>query len=218
MIGEMNFLASLRQFDKDNIPAPVIKKLQSMLQLEEMQVEKVEKVSGAAASLCQWCRAMDIYDRVAKVVAPKKEKLAEAEAEVAGLMAALAEKQKELAAVLAEVQTLKDKLQAYTDEKNSLAAQVEDCEKKLERAEKLITSLGSEKGRWTASAQKLGEDYVNLTGDVIVSSGVLAYLGAFTPSFRAEAIKQWGAISQEKKIPGSEEFSLDACLGQPVKI
>ena len=94
-------------------------------------------------------------------------KLAEAESEVADLMAALAEKQRELAVVLAEVQALKDKLQAYTDEKNSLADQVDDCEKKLVRAEKLITSLGSEKGRWTASAQKLGEDYVNLTGDVI---------------------------------------------------
>jgi dynein heavy chain len=218
MISEMSFLASLKSFDKDNIPAPVIKKLQGMLQLEEMEVDKVEKVSGAAASLCKWCRAMDIYDRVAKVVAPKKEKLAEAESEVADLMAALAEKQRELAVVLAEVQALKDKLQAYTDEKNSLADQVDDCEKKLVRAEKLITSLGSEKGRWTASAQKLGEDYVNLTGDVIVSSGVLAYLGAFTPSFRAEAIKQWGAISQEKQIPGSPEFSLTNCLGQPVKI
>ena len=67
MISEMGFLASLKNFDKDNIPAPVMKKLQSMLQLEEMRVEKVEKVSAAAASLCQWCRAMDIYDRVAKV-------------------------------------------------------------------------------------------------------------------------------------------------------
>merc|ERR1719252_163936 len=99
-------------------------------------------------------------------------------------MGQLQEKQRELAVVLAEVQKLKDQLQAYTDEKNSLAAQVEDCERKLERAEKLITSLGSEKGRWTENARQLGEDYINLTGDVTISSGVLAYLGAFTPSFR----------------------------------
>merc|ERR1719252_231198 len=116
-------------------------------------------------------------------------------------MGQLQEKQRELAVVLAEVQELKDKLLDYTNEKMSLAAQVEDCEKKLERAEKLIASLGSEKGRWTENARQLGEDYINLTGDVIVSSGVLAYLGAFTPSFRGEAITQWGAIAQEKKIP-----------------
>merc|ERR1719440_2628883 len=99
MISEMTFLSSLKNFEKDSIPAPVMKKLQGM-----MQLEKVEKVSAAAASLCQWCRAMDIYDRVAKVVAPKKEKLAEAESEVADLMAQLQEKQRELSAVLAEVQ------------------------------------------------------------------------------------------------------------------
>ena len=32
-------------------------------------------------------------------------------------------------------------------------------------------------------------DYVNLTGDVLLSSGVIAYLGAFTPSFREGAVK-----------------------------
>merc|ERR1719313_1830716 len=45
MLAEMNFLASLKNFDKDSIPAPVMKKLQGMLQLDEMQVDKVEKVS-----------------------------------------------------------------------------------------------------------------------------------------------------------------------------
>ena len=59
-----------------------------------------------------------------QVVAPKKEKLAEAEAEVAGLMATLRAKQDELAAVLAEVQDLKDTLTNYTNEKISLAEQV----------------------------------------------------------------------------------------------
>ena len=126
MISEMTFLQSLKNFDKDSIPAPVMKKLQSMLTLDEMQVDKVEKVSGAAASLCQWCRAMDIYDRVAKVVEPKKAKLAQAEGEVAELMATLQEKQQELNGVLAEVAELKDKLQSYTNEKISLAEQVED--------------------------------------------------------------------------------------------
>ena len=40
----------------------------------------------AAYGLCCWVRAMEAYDRVAKVVAPKKAKLAEAEAEFSELM------------------------------------------------------------------------------------------------------------------------------------
>ncbi len=38
--------------------------------------------------------------------------------------------------------------------------------------------------RWELAAKILGEKYDNLTGDILVSSGVVAYLGAFTSAFR----------------------------------
>lgn len=58
------------------------------------------------------------------------------------------------------------------------------CEKKLERAEQLIGGLGGEKDRWSQSAKELGIRYTNTTGDVLISSGLVAYLGAFTSAFR----------------------------------
>ena len=38
--------------------------------------------------------------------------------------------------------------------------------------------------RWSETAKKLGVQYINLTGDVLISSGLVAYLGAFTSAFR----------------------------------
>lgn len=38
--------------------------------------------------------------------------------------------------------------------------------------------------RWRKSAKDLGELYINLTGDVLISSGLVAYLGAFTSAYR----------------------------------
>ena len=61
---------------------------------------------------------------------------------------------------------------------------MELCTKKLDRAEQLIGGLGGEKDRWEVAAHNLGILYENLTGDVLVSSGVVAYLGAFTSAFR----------------------------------
>ena len=58
------------------------------------------------------------------------------------------------------------------------------CSKKLDRAEKLIGGLGGEKDRWSKSAADLTILYENLSGDVLISSGVVAYLGAFTSSYR----------------------------------
>ena len=62
--------------------------------------------------------------------------------------------------------------------------QVDMCSKKLVRAEQLIGGLGGEKDRWSKIAKDLAILYDNLAGDVLVSSGVVAYLGAFTSYYR----------------------------------
>lgn len=54
------------------------------------------QVSKAAYGLCCWVRAMESYDRVAKVVEPKKAKLAEAEEQLDVVMTALRGKQAKL--------------------------------------------------------------------------------------------------------------------------
>ena len=63
----------------------------------------IAKASLAAEGLCRWVTAMEVYDRVAKVVAPKRIALAEKEKEVKELMALLKTKQDSLAAVKAQV-------------------------------------------------------------------------------------------------------------------
>jgi dynein heavy chain len=61
-----------------------------------MAPDKIRSVSTAAYGLCCWIRAMEAYDRVAKVVAPKKAALALAEAEYEDVMGKLRVKQAEL--------------------------------------------------------------------------------------------------------------------------
>ncbi|CAK9112546.1 Dynein axonemal heavy chain 1 (Axonemal beta dynein heavy chain 1) (Ciliary dynein heavy chain 1) (Heat shock regulated protein 1) (HSRF-1) (hDHC7) [Durusdinium trenchii] len=261
MISDMGFLQSLQTFDKDNIPPATIKKIAEYTVKEDFQPDRVtasgfaricqwnicfaevQKSSTAAWGLCMWVRAMETYDRVAKVVAPKKDSLAEAEAAYQGVMGKLQEKRAELQKVMDELTALNEKLSSLRQEQDNLTNEVDLCQKKLERAETLITSLGGEKTRWTQNAIDLavrspsvnrpfvevknGEDtgprmtsadYVNLTGDVIVASGLIAYLGAFTPDFRESAVREWAGESRERAIPGSEKFSLEHCLGEPVKV
>ena len=60
--------------------------------------------------------------------------------------------------------------------------------------------------------------YINVVGDVLVSSGVVAYLGAFTVDFRSSCVKEWHKLCRQKNIPCSDSFSVSATLGEPVKI
>lgn len=83
------------------------------------------------------------------MVAPKKAKLAEAEAEFSSLMVGLKVKKAELAAVEERVAGLNAKLADMNAQQAQLQADVALCETKLDRATKLIGGLGGEKTRWT---------------------------------------------------------------------
>jgi dynein heavy chain len=47
---------------------------------------------------------------------------------------------------------------------------------------------------------------------------MIAYLGAFTSTYRSELAEQWVQQCVDKKIPNSGKFSLDRVLGNPVTI
>lgn len=76
----------------------------------EFDPSKVARASSAAEGLCKWILAMEQYDRVAKIVAPKKAKLEEAERELAENMAALKETRASLKAVEDKLEELHDNL------------------------------------------------------------------------------------------------------------
>ena len=102
--------------------------------------------------------------------------------------------------------------------KKELEDNIHQCEQKLIRAEKLIGGLGGEKDRWTENAKVLGQKYFQITGDVLLSAGVVAYLGSFTVNYRNESFREWTKLCKAKKIPCSDVFSLTGTLGEPVKI
>ena len=160
----------------------------------------VKNASRACEGLCKWVRALDVYDRVAKVVAPKKAKLAEAEGELSVQMEKLDEKRAQQQEVTDKLQALNDEFEAMTQKKSDLEANIDLCEKKLDRAEKLIGGLGGEKERWTDNAKQLGEKYINVTGDVLISAAVVAYLGAFTVDFRQVRFHSFNFIVESLSV------------------
>ncbi|TPX60170.1 hypothetical protein SpCBS45565_g07578 [Spizellomyces sp. 'palustris'] len=219
VLGDPKFLDSLKTFDKDDIPAHVIKTIRTKyIPNPEFKPEKVRNASSAAEGLCNWIIAMEAYDRVAKEVAPKQIALAHAEAELAETMAGLAEKRAQLKAVLDRLQALNDNLQALSDKKERLEKEVKSCEEQLDRAQKLLGGLGGEKQRWTDVVKILDQTLFNLTGDVLISAGVIAYLGAFTKLYRHECISGWLAMMNKAMIPCSDAFSLAKVLGDPIQI
>ncbi|KAM4829514.1 dynein axonemal heavy chain 3 [Thomomys bottae] len=219
ILGDLKFLESLKTYDKDNIPPLIMKRIRErFIDHPDFQPAVIKNVSSACEGLCKWVRAMEVYDRVAKVVAPKRERLKEAEGKLDIQMGKLNQKRAELKLVEDRLQALNDDFEEMNTKKKDLEENIEICSQKLIRAEKLISGLGGEKDRWIEAARQLGYRYTNLTGDVLLSSGTVAYLGAFTVDYRVQCQEEWLAYCKEKIIPGSAEFSLSNTLGDPVKI
>lgn len=68
MLGDMKFLDSLKEYDKDNIPSHIIKKIrEKYITNKDFDPSIIKNVSSACEGLCKWIRAIDIYDSVIKV-------------------------------------------------------------------------------------------------------------------------------------------------------
>ncbi|XP_052747260.1 dynein axonemal heavy chain 7 [Bicyclus anynana] len=219
LLNDIKFLESLQNYDKDNIPPAVMKKLMTTVMQDDGFVpEKIRAVSVAAEGMCKWVIAMTKYDKVAKVVAPKKQRLAAAQAVYDKAMAALAVKQAQLREVQLKLGKLEDALSEQNRQQKMLDDEVMDCSNKLKRAEMLISGLGGEKHRWTQIAKTLRETYNTLTGDILIAAGIIAYLGPFTAAFRNEQVKKWAHACHDCGIVCTLNFSLIKSLGEPVTI
>lgn len=109
MLGDMKFLESLKSYDKNNIPPSIMKQIRArFIPDPDFDPAKIKTISSACEGLCKWVKALDSYDRVFKIVAPKQEALAAAESE-------LGEQMKKLDAKRAELKTYVDKLQGLND-------------------------------------------------------------------------------------------------------
>ena len=76
-----------------------------------------------------------------------------------------------------KLDVLNKQLAEAEKKKKDLLDEVETCSTQLVRAEQLIGGLGGERDRWTGFSADLQEKYNNVTGDIMLSAGVIAYLG-----------------------------------------
>ncbi|ODM99586.1 Dynein heavy chain 7, axonemal [Orchesella cincta] len=219
LMNDFNFLQSLKDYDKDNIPESTMNDIRTNFMNQELfKPNKVAKASSAAEGLCKWVLAIESYDKVAKVVAPKRARLNEAEEKLKKTLDLLNAKRQEIQELEAKLARLKEQFEETNNKKLALEAEVNLCTQKLDRAEKLIGGLGGEKDRWTHEAEDLQVIYDNLGADVLIASACTAYLGPYTATYRNACINDWISHVSSMGIAVSHDFSVSKTLGSPVTI
>lgn len=219
ILSDMKFLESLLTFDKDNIPERIMTKIRTtILTNPNFDPERIRQVSTACEGLCRWVFALSEYDKVAKIVAPKKQALALAEADYNEAMRQLNLKRSQLQEVRDRLAKLEELLAERRAEYQAMTDEVNECEARLRRARELIGGLGGEYTRWSDTAKELGERYYKLTGDILIGSGIVAYLGVFTTQYRQQQIDNWVQICTDLEVICTKDYQLTQILGDPVLI
>ncbi|RKP19398.1 hypothetical protein ROZALSC1DRAFT_14025, partial [Rozella allomycis CSF55] len=218
LIDPAKFIDSLMNYDKDNIGEQIIVKIKPYIDSPEFQVDQIARVSKAATSMCQWVRAMEKYYHVSKSVEPKRIKLREAQESLEVTIKTLNELKRKMRETEISIREMEKKYEESLAKKEELARKVEECSLKLNRADKLLSGLADEKQRWAATVEQLDRKIMNVVGDTLIASGMVAYLGAFTTEYRSMMIKEWVNGLDEHLIPHSDNPSLMEILGDLVKI
>lgn len=82
----------------------------------------------------------------------------------------------------------------------------------------MINGLANERENWKVDLAKNKENRENIVGDVVIASGVIAYLGVFLKSYRDECTGSWADMLRQFGINSTKDVSVQAVCGDAVKI
>ncbi|CAK9808028.1 Dynein axonemal heavy chain 2 [Anthophora quadrimaculata] len=217
-LADVNFLNSLRDFDKDNISDRTLRAISRYTTNPEFEPEKVGMVSIAAKSLCIWVIAMEKYGKLYRIVAPKREKLQAALMSLKQKEDALKEAMQQLEKLQEKLIKLQEMYDAKMKEKEELIKLAELLKLKLERAAMLVDGLSGERIRWENTVALLATFFDLLPGDCLISTAFVSYLGPFVSAYREDLISIWMKEVEEKEIPMSPDLDVKEFLADPAII
>ncbi|KAL7729890.1 hypothetical protein ACLKA6_014739 [Drosophila palustris] len=217
MMSDVNFLKSLMEMDTEALTQKQITTCRQHMKTQNL--DDMGKISVAGAGLLKFVKAVLGFFDVYKEVKPKKERLEylveEQEVQI-----------KLLTHLNSEIQKLEEKLdqlnQDYSVSMKQMRALVEmmqQAERRLIAADKLISGLTSELIRWSKEMASLGQQLIDSVGLCLISASFLAYTGAFTWEFRkAMVFDDWLEDIIALGIPVKLPFKIDVNLTNDVEI
>ncbi|XP_071580099.1 dynein axonemal heavy chain 2 [Temnothorax nylanderi] len=217
-LSDVNFINTLRDFDKDHISDRVLRTIAKYTSNPEFDPIKVGVVSAAAKSLCMWVIAMENYGKLYRIVAPKREKLQIALESLKQKEMALKEAMQQLQNSREQLERLQRMYDAKMKEKEDLIRLAELLKLKLERAGMLVDGLSDERIIWENTVASLTECFDWLLGDCLISTGFVSYLGPFVSSYRQELMSIWSKEVYDRGIPTSPNLDVREFLADPSTI
>jgi dynein heavy chain len=182
-------------------------------------LNKIGRVSVAAAGLFAWVRAMEDYAKIFKTVKPKRDRYEAAMAELNEKRAQIADAERQIQEAQKRLDELRANYEKQMAEKEQLRRDCEHMQMMLEKASRLINGLASEKVRWEATVADLEQQIGYVTGDCLLAAAFLSYMGPFLSQYRDHMMNEiWFKEIKKLSIPCNPAFNFANFLSIPTQV
>uniref|UniRef100_A0A803SYF4 Dynein axonemal heavy chain 11 n=1 Tax=Anolis carolinensis TaxID=28377 RepID=A0A803SYF4_ANOCA len=207
------FLQALINYDKEHIPENCLKVVKEhYLKDSDFNPNLVRTKSFAAAGLCAWVINIVKFYEVYCDVEPKRQALAQANAELAAATEKLVAIRKKLAELDVNLSRLTASFEKATAEKVRCQEDVGKTSKTIELANRLVKGLESENVRWTQSIKSFEAQEVTVCGDVLLTAAFLVE-SLWLPFLKSQKFRNRLLMCiKYNPIPISEDLDLVAML------
>ncbi|EDQ84975.1 uncharacterized protein MONBRDRAFT_12266 [Monosiga brevicollis MX1] len=208
LIAQDNFTRDVRNFDTESVTPKVMKQLQPYLDDPDFTFEAANKASKAAGPLVKWARASVLYATQLLKIEPLTNELRDLERAAEDMQVQQAELQVLIQELESKIQELEADYAVLISEQEAIKASLATVLKKVERSEKLLRDLSSERERWSDSAKDFDAQMITIVGDCLLAAAFVAYGGYFDQSYRQMLLFRWSAHLTKARIqhkPGIEE-------------
>jgi len=215
LLNNIKFLEMLQKFPLDSINGEMIELMDPVSSMDDYTKDNATKVCGNVAGLLSWTKALSVYYSVNKSVLPLKMQLALSEGKLVRANKRLAKAQVELEAKEINLKGVQKIYDAAMQKRQILLDDANRCKRKMNLASDLINGLAGERERWTDQSKGFKSQIIRLTGDVLLLTGCLSYVGPFNQEYRNILMDSWKNDLKKRRIPTSLNLNVVNMLVEP---
>ena len=205
-IFKEDFISTIKNTKAENLGERLTNLIQKEISANDWNTDKIKTAYLEVGLLAEWLESTVACANINNQMEPLKNEIAALNTEKDKVVAEYDEIAKEIETLEKNIEQLRTQYNDSVTESNKIEEEITQVQNKVERSEKLLINLSSEKERWSKQMDEFKININNLLGDTYLSSSFLAYTGFYDAFYRKYLKEQARQIAKQNEIISSNDF------------
>ena len=201
-----DFISTIKNAKIESLGPKLTNMIHKEITENEWSIDKIKNAFFEAGLLAEWIESTIACANINNQMEPLKKEIAGLNAQKDKVVAEYDEIAKEKEILEKNIEQLKINYDESLAESNNIKQEIEQVQSKVERSEKLLINLSSEKERWSKQMDEFKININNLLGDTYLSSSFLAYIGFYDAFYRKYLKDKARQIVKQNEIISTNDF------------